>query len=146
MNVFVLCLILAALNIFTTQPLSCMHAAEDVVGLDIVVIAMDKVKPETDREYTDCSICIEDLKEGETIISVPCSAKHKFHKACIDRWLEKEPPTTCPNCREVLPVALHKKCSQALKEYLVPVGCTVCICGYFAYCLLRCLNHLFSDL
>lgn len=43
-----------------------------------------------------CSICYEDVKEGEELIGLPCT--HVFHGGCIGEWLEKE--KVCPNCKQ----------------------------------------------
>ncbi|CAH0001306.1 unnamed protein product [Clonostachys byssicola] len=44
---------------------------------------------------TECSICIDDLKEGEKAIFLPC--KHWFHEDCVVLWLKEH--NTCPICR-----------------------------------------------
>lgn len=36
-----------------------------------------------------CCICMCDVEVGEELRTLPCVAKHKFHKACIDPWLKK---------------------------------------------------------
>jgi len=42
-----------------------------------------------------CPICIMNYKDGEKIKSLPCL--HKFHKNCIDKWLEIK--SDCPMCK-----------------------------------------------
>ncbi|KAJ3486857.1 hypothetical protein NLG97_g6535 [Lecanicillium saksenae] len=44
---------------------------------------------------TECSICIDGMKEGETILSLPC--RHSFHDECVVMWLKEH--NTCPICR-----------------------------------------------
>lgn len=47
-------------------------------------------------EGTDCSVCLSEFKEDETIRLLPkCS--HAFHLPCIDTWLRSHP--NCPLCR-----------------------------------------------
>jgi len=46
------------------------------------------------KENPLCSICLTDI----TINKKELSCKHKYHKACIDKWLENK--TTCPICRK----------------------------------------------
>ena len=41
-----------------------------------------------------CSICLETIENNYIILYKCC---HKFHKECIDRWLNKK--NTCPYCR-----------------------------------------------
>jgi hypothetical protein len=43
----------------------------------------------------ECSICIDDLKEGDTAVFLPC--KHWFHEECVVLWLKEH--NTCPICR-----------------------------------------------
>jgi len=42
-----------------------------------------------------CSVCLENYEEGDEQRILPCF--HKFHKGCIDRWLEGH--KTCPVCK-----------------------------------------------
>ncbi|KAF8034949.1 hypothetical protein BT93_C1084 [Corymbia citriodora subsp. variegata] len=47
-------------------------------------------------EGSDCSVCLNEFQEGETLRLLPkCS--HAFHIHCIDTWLRSH--TNCPLCR-----------------------------------------------
>ncbi|KAJ7968263.1 RING-H2 finger protein [Quillaja saponaria] len=47
-------------------------------------------------EGTDCSVCLSEFEENETVRLLPkCS--HAFHIPCIDTWLRSH--TNCPMCR-----------------------------------------------
>lgn len=47
-------------------------------------------------EGSDCSVCLNEFQEGETLRLLPkCS--HAFHLHCIDTWLRSH--TNCPLCR-----------------------------------------------
>ncbi len=48
------------------------------------------------KDTSQCSICIELMKIGETIRILDCM--HRFHKDCVDPWLGQH--NTCPECRE----------------------------------------------
>lgn len=48
-----------------------------------------------------CSICQDDLKEGERIRTI-ASCQHLFHATCLDEWLSRKPE--CPMCRKSIPV------------------------------------------
>ncbi|KAM0557971.1 hypothetical protein ACHAPJ_005135 [Fusarium lateritium] len=43
----------------------------------------------------ECTICIDELKEGEMAAFLPC--KHWFHEECVTLWLKEH--NTCPICR-----------------------------------------------
>jgi hypothetical protein len=50
---------------------------------------------ETESEV--CAICQETI-ENNTIVRKIKKCNHKFHSACLDRWLENH--LTCPTCRQ----------------------------------------------
>ncbi len=51
--------------------------------------------------YKHCSICLEDLKEGEIITKLKCN--HEFHDNCISIWLNPiKDINTCPLCRHCI--------------------------------------------
>jgi len=43
----------------------------------------------------ECMVCLDDLKDGDRVCSVPCPGKHLFHATCIQTWLS-EGAATCP--------------------------------------------------
>ena len=50
-------------------------------------------------EVTDCSVCLSEFQDGESIRLLPkCS--HAFHIPCIDTWLKSH--SNCPLCRATL--------------------------------------------
>ncbi|KAG5607512.1 hypothetical protein H5410_029004 [Solanum commersonii] len=52
------------------------------------------VTKNSDDELT-CSVCLEQVNDGELIRSLPCL--HQFHANCIDPWLRQR--GTCPVCK-----------------------------------------------
>lgn len=50
---------------------------------------------EENEEHPECSICVEEYEEDESLKRLPCG--HMFHSKCIDAWLERN--RTCPYCR-----------------------------------------------
>ena len=46
----------------------------------------------------DCVICMEQFKDDDIILVLPCDDKHYFHKKCTMQWLERK--TECPLCRK----------------------------------------------
>ncbi|OMO80633.1 Zinc finger, RING-type [Corchorus capsularis] len=49
------------------------------------------------KEESSCSICLQELKDGELARNLP-RCGHIFHIKCIDEWLNRQ--GTCPMCRE----------------------------------------------
>lgn len=47
-------------------------------------------------EGTECSVCLNEFREGETLRLLP-KCNHAFHVPCIDTWLRSH--TNCPLCR-----------------------------------------------
>ncbi|KAK1555523.1 hypothetical protein Q3G72_027636 [Acer saccharum] len=47
-------------------------------------------------EGTDCSVCLNEFQENETLRLLP-KCNHAFHIYCIDTWLKSH--TNCPMCR-----------------------------------------------
>ena len=48
-----------------------------------------------DPEKRNCIICLEDFKNGDKAIILPCI--HIFHNECIKNWLKTQ--NTCPICK-----------------------------------------------
>ena len=48
-----------------------------------------------DPDSRNCVICLEDFKDKEHIICLPCI--HVFHSECIKSWLERD--NACPTCK-----------------------------------------------
>lgn len=70
------------------------------IGLNPTVISSIKVcqysKKDGVVEGTDCSVCLSEFEEEETLRLLP-KCKHAFHLYCIDTWLRSH--TNCPLCR-----------------------------------------------
>ena len=43
----------------------------------------------------ECTICMEAFAEGVLVRTLPCM--HRYHAACVDRWLASSPE--CPICK-----------------------------------------------
>ncbi|XP_019086775.1 PREDICTED: RING-H2 finger protein ATL54-like [Camelina sativa] len=76
------------------------------IGLNPTVISSIKVcqysKKDGVVEGTDCSVCLSEFEEGETLRLLP-KCQHAFHLSCIDTWLRSH--TNCPLCRAPIVVA-----------------------------------------
>ena len=58
--------------------------------------ALEKIIPcEYDGQPQICTICMEQIKKGDTVVSLPCF--HIFHGNCIYSWLKNN--EDCPICR-----------------------------------------------
>jgi hypothetical protein len=68
----------------------------------VVIIELTEVIVADPFDATEkCSICLEDISEGEKLGSLPCGHKH-FHQKCIDEWLNVSGNKTCPLCRNMV--------------------------------------------
>jgi len=52
---------------------------------------------ENQSAAVECCVCLEEFKENETVITLPCNSKHVFHESCIKSWLENN--NSCPLCK-----------------------------------------------
>jgi len=69
-------------------------------GLDQITIEslpFSRIKDinKLDEEKKKCLICLENFKQGEYTIILPCI--HIFHSDCIKKWMEKK--NVCPLCK-----------------------------------------------
>ena len=67
------------------------------VTLDFIELQEIVVADPFDATET-CSICLEELKEGDQLGALPCGHKH-FHKKCIESWMTISGNKSCPICR-----------------------------------------------
>ncbi|KAL6526802.1 E3 ubiquitin-protein ligase sdir1 [Orobanche gracilis] len=58
-------------------------------------LANAQVGSKTSGDDLTCSVCLEQVNDGELIRSLPCL--HQFHVNCIDPWLRQQ--GTCPVCK-----------------------------------------------
>lgn len=65
---------------------------QSLLNLKRQAVTEDILSAEDKRE---CSICIEEMKVGDTAVILPC--KHWFHDECVTMWLRAH--NTCPVCR-----------------------------------------------
>lgn len=64
------------------------------------------------QDQTECSICIDDISEGDMALYLPC--KHWFHEQCVVLWLKEH--NTCPICRT--PIETREARQQAREARL----------------------------
>ncbi|KAI2653214.1 E3 ubiquitin-protein ligase znrf2 [Labeo rohita] len=63
----------------------------DAADSDVVMFS-HSVDDVLSRESGECSICLEDMIQGDTIARLPCLCV--YHKGCIDEWFEVN--RSCP--------------------------------------------------
>jgi E3 ubiquitin-protein ligase RNF38/44 len=49
-------------------------------------------------EKLSCAVCLEEFVEGAQLRALPCL--HKYHKDCIDKWLQQK--AACPVCNRAV--------------------------------------------
>ena len=57
--------------------------------------AMRRLYDELATTESTCPICMDDIKIGQSVTTLPC--KHKYHYPCIRIWIQKS--LCCPYCR-----------------------------------------------
>ena len=79
---------------------SSSNESEENEGIDQITIdsfPISKIKDieKLDEEKKKCLICLENFKQGEYTIILPCI--HIFHSDCIKKWMKKK--NLCPLCK-----------------------------------------------
>ena len=46
------------------------------------------------RDFVECVICLEEMKNGDKLSIIPCS--HMYHSSCLEKWAKKK--KVCPLC------------------------------------------------
>lgn len=55
----------------------------------------------SETPQTECCVCMEKYKAGDYVTMFTCS--HRFHKQCVDTWVEKSGDKHCLVCRVYCP-------------------------------------------
>ena len=67
---------------------------------NLIVIELTKVVVAEPIDANEtCSICLQEIVNGEKLGSLSCGHKH-FHKKCIDEWMQVSGNKSCPLCRK----------------------------------------------
>jgi hypothetical protein len=89
------------------QTFNQQHKYKKVCSKDFInSLSVQKVTKEMVEKKITCGICLDELKEGEEILELPCKDTHYFHiknTVCdgIYPWLKEN--NTCPLCRHEFP-------------------------------------------
>ena len=70
--------------------------------------------PEAHPEGIECVICMEEYKETDEVIELPCNEKHFFHAKCITDWLNSN--NSCPLCKKPITMEDLKKQKKESKS------------------------------
>jgi len=66
--------------------------------LNLIELTNIKNLKDLSNDKKDCIICLEEFKNGDEVITLPCF--HLYHKECIKDWLKRN--NLCPICKHVL--------------------------------------------
>ncbi|XP_050217393.1 putative RING-H2 finger protein ATL19 [Mercurialis annua] len=86
-------------EIFNEYPCVVKDKKAHTQSIDKLFPSIKFDENEMRSKYEDCSICLEDYKNGEACRIFPL-CNHIFHLKCIDIWLENN--LTCPICRKTI--------------------------------------------
>ena len=92
--------ILEIINIHTNHSRSSSNNKFTNKGLDEETIQnypVSKIKNvnELSENKRNCMICLDEFKNGQKSINLPCA--HIFHSECIKKWMKRE--KFCPLCK-----------------------------------------------
>ena len=74
---------------------------------DLLVNAVQlKIDPQDYQNGDACSICLDEYKENDNILCLPCNSNHIFHEDWIAKWLETK--NNCPLCKKDIAKQLIK--------------------------------------
>jgi len=48
----------------------------------------------TEERDESCAICLDKMEVGDSLLKLPCAARHAFHVGCAGAWLSKS--SKCP--------------------------------------------------
>lgn len=71
---------------------------EEVVALPVATYAAPAAGSPAEST-SRCAICLVDFCDGDTVRVLP-ACSHRFHVACVDKWLLSH--SSCPTCRRRL--------------------------------------------
>lgn len=94
------------------QQASCSSSAEDKKKQEAANFAGSA---KVSEEELTCSVCLEQVNEGEIIRSLPCL--HQFHANCIDPWLRQQ--GTCPVCKFKVGSRWENEAGEVDASYMV---------------------------
>ncbi|TDG95426.1 hypothetical protein CCPUN_04020 [Cardinium endosymbiont of Culicoides punctatus] len=87
----------------------------ELLSLDVFDRSAKKPESVSLDIYLDkCSICLDQFKTEDSIVVLPCSVHHRFHKDCIVKCINTG-NKICPICRQLISEDFIKKdklCSQ----------------------------------
>jgi len=69
-----------------------------------------RIKYTANLPVDSCIICMENYRENETVVEMPCDKRHCFHENCIMTWLEKA--NKCPMCNAKLDESSFQCCKS----------------------------------
>jgi len=72
----------------------------------------EKFCDKEDKEFTNCTICLEDYVPDAEVIALVC--RHTFHFICLKDWLLRALlHPKCPNCNDILLDLQHESSSES---------------------------------
>lgn len=100
---------------------------KEVVALPTSTFAINNAgnSPSSSASGTSCAICLVDFIDGDKIRVLP-KCNHRFHVACIDKWLLSH--SSCPTCRHRLRQKYSSESLPSLDQIVVTPSWVICLC------------------
>lgn len=90
-------------------------------ALEVVYYPRRRSTSGDDEVGESCAVCLADFGGGDVMRRLPC--RHRFHMACIDKWLHRN--KRCPLCMHPIDEAVAPHSGSVAKPHRRNVSCAL---------------------
>ena len=99
-------------NDLYTQFYNNLINGNSITNIDVLLKDCNFIKYNSDIKETQCPISLEEFKDGDSLIELPCN--HIFLEKHIKNWLKEK--TSCPMCRHNLDSKSSKGSDHSMRQ------------------------------